>query len=317
MPSELDLREIRTFLALAEELHFARAAERLRVTPSRVSQTIRSLEAKVGGPLFERTSRRVRLTPLGERLRDNIAGPYEQLRRGFTATGLTATGLTERLRIGMYMRLSGGPHWHEIVRTFRSRHPSCELKIIDTKPDRNYLDALRNGEVDLLAARLPISDGDLTVGPVLSQEPRVLLVAKEDALAKRESVCLDDFADRPICDSTTLPREMMNAYFPPVTPSGRRFPRIELRSTEEMMMLVAAGKIVHPTVASFLDYYADHAIAAVPISDLPSSQTALVWASTDELPNVRAFARAAADVLAHTELAARTPSHPRADDPPT
>ena len=64
----VELRELRVFLTLAEELHFGRTAERLEITPSYASQTIRTLEARIGGRLFDRTSRRVKLTPLGARL---------------------------------------------------------------------------------------------------------------------------------------------------------------------------------------------------------------------------------------------------------
>jgi DNA-binding transcriptional LysR family regulator len=74
--SGVELREIRTFLVLAEELHFGRTAERLRVTPSRVSQTIRTLERRVGGRLFDRTSRSVRLTPVGEQFCAAVAQPF-------------------------------------------------------------------------------------------------------------------------------------------------------------------------------------------------------------------------------------------------
>ncbi|MGH2805599.1 MAG: LysR family transcriptional regulator, partial [Thermoleophilaceae bacterium] len=76
MWESVELRDIRAFLVLADELHFGRTAERLGLTQSRVSQTIRTLEARLGGPLFERTSRRVRLTALGERLRDAAEPAY-------------------------------------------------------------------------------------------------------------------------------------------------------------------------------------------------------------------------------------------------
>src|SRR5215207_8768024 len=102
MWSSVGLREIRAFLTLAEELHYGRTAERLGVTPSRVSQTIRLLETRVGGKLFDRTSRRVRLTPLGERLRDDAAPAYEQLRRAYAAAQEIATGVAGTLRLGMY-----------------------------------------------------------------------------------------------------------------------------------------------------------------------------------------------------------------------
>jgi DNA-binding transcriptional LysR family regulator len=61
----VELREIRVFLTLADELHFGRSAERLGLTTSRVSQSLRALERKLGGPLMHRTSRRVALTPSG------------------------------------------------------------------------------------------------------------------------------------------------------------------------------------------------------------------------------------------------------------
>jgi DNA-binding transcriptional LysR family regulator len=69
----MELREIEIFLALAEELHFSRTAERLHVSQARISQTIKKLERQVGAPLFDRTSRSVAPTPIGARLRDDLA----------------------------------------------------------------------------------------------------------------------------------------------------------------------------------------------------------------------------------------------------
>ncbi len=79
MWSTIELREIRTFIVLSEELHFGRAAERLELTPSRISQVVRTLETRLGGRLFDRTSRRVALTPLGEQLLERAGPVYEQL----------------------------------------------------------------------------------------------------------------------------------------------------------------------------------------------------------------------------------------------
>jgi DNA-binding transcriptional LysR family regulator len=293
----VELRELRVFLAVAEELHFGRAAERLQMNRSRVSQIINGLEAKVGGRLFERTSRRVGLTPVGERLRDNLAEPYSQLERGFCDAREVAVGVAGTLRVGLYARVNCGPHWLEIVRTFRARHPDCAVRIVDTKFDPSYLEILRRGEVDMLAIRLPVSDADLTVGPILSRERRVVLVAKDDALAKRESVCVEDCAERTISDAPALPREMLDAWFPPVTPSGRRLRRMPIRSFEDALLLVAGGEIIHPTVASFLDYYIHDGVVAVPIRDLPPSETALVWVTANRSPNIGAFARAAGDAV--------------------
>ena len=118
MASGLELREVRAFLTLAEELHFGRTADRLGITPSRVSQTIRQLEARVGGRLFDRSSRRVALTPAGERLRRDAGAAWEQLEQALAGARSVATGVAGALRLGMYSRCNGGPRFLEIVKTF-------------------------------------------------------------------------------------------------------------------------------------------------------------------------------------------------------
>src|SRR3954454_19034077 len=100
MWESIELRDLRVFLTLADELHFGRTAERLGVTTSRVSQAVRLLERRAGGPLFHRTSRTVRLTPLGAHLRAEVAPAYEQLCRAWTDTVELATGIAGPLRVG-------------------------------------------------------------------------------------------------------------------------------------------------------------------------------------------------------------------------
>lgn len=297
MWSDVELRQIRVFLVLAEELHFGRTADRLEITPSYVSQTIRTLEARLGGRLFDRTSRRVRLTPLGEGLRASAEPAYQQVLRALEETHQAAVGVAGTLGIGMYTKSLGGPHLLKIVRVFEDRHADASVVLIVTGLTRNYLDVLRGHEVDMLATRLPVSDPDVEVGPVLSREPRVLLVARGDRLARREAVTLEDFADYAVTDNPVFPREMMDALIPPVTPAGRHYRRVTNRNLEEMMIAIAAGKQVHPTVPSFLEHYAHPGVVGVPISDLPPSLTALTWLKAGCSPKIQAFARAAADVL--------------------
>jgi DNA-binding transcriptional LysR family regulator len=304
---QADLREIHVFLTLAEELHFARTAARLGITPSYVSQTIRTLEARVGGKLFDRSSRRVQLSPLGQRLRASLAPAYEQVEHALADARHAATGVSGRLRIGIYFTLSGGPHMANIVRTFETRHPKCEVEFVNTGYERNNLDALRDGEVEMLATRIPLKAPDIIVGPILSREERVVVVAQGDPLAQRESVSYEDLADRVVGDIPAFPREMMDAFIPPVTPSGRVLKRINNHDPEVVMMRVALGEQVHPTVRSFLEHQSHPGVTGVPIHDLPPSETALVWLTANRSANVNAFVDSAADVLAQTELAAFQP----------
>src|SRR3954468_5989986 len=98
----IELREIRVFLALADELHFRRTADRLGLTQSRVSQSLRSLEHKLGVELIHRTSRRVTLSPAGERFREEIRGAYAELVGALRQTHNVAVAVAGELRLGAH-----------------------------------------------------------------------------------------------------------------------------------------------------------------------------------------------------------------------
>jgi len=307
MHPDIELREIRVFLTLAVELHFGRTAQILGVTPSYVSQTVRKLESRLGGRLFDRTSRRVSLTPLGEQLIARLEPAHQRLLDVLDETRQAAVGVAGTLRIAMYTESLGGRHLLSIIRAFEDRYTAAHVTLMITGLNRNYLDILRHGQADMLATRLPLSDPDIIVGPVISSEERVLLVARHDPLAQRESVTLADFEDHAVSDAPTFPREMMDALIPPVTPSGRPYRRIVNRNIEEMLLSIAAGRHVHPTVPYFLEHHGHPDVTSVPIDGLPPSQTALAWLTSNRSAAVQAFARTAADVLSRTEPVSHQP----------
>jgi DNA-binding transcriptional LysR family regulator len=297
MWSGVELRELRVFLTVAEELHFGRAAERLHINRSRVSQIVNTLEARIGGRLFERTSRRVRLTPVGEQLLGDIEPIYGQLQHVLEQTREATSGVTGTLRIGAYSVVLLGPHMAEIIETFETRHPACHATYVDTGTERDYLDWLRAGDVDMVACWLPVSPPEFTVGPLLLSDERVLVVARDHPLAQRDSVTIEDMADHAVTDVPAFNREMMDALVPPVTPSGVRLRRVARRTFEETLVRVAFGEQVHPTTISYLEHYNDPRVKAVPFSDLPPHEAVLVWRTADRSPKIQAFVRAASDVL--------------------
>src|SRR5690348_15752129 len=101
----LERHEVEAFLALVEELHFGRTAERLRVSTARVSQTIARLERRAGVPLFTRTSRRVEVTPAGQRLYERVRPAWDQITSAFEET--IAGGLTGMLRVAFVGAAAG------------------------------------------------------------------------------------------------------------------------------------------------------------------------------------------------------------------
>ena len=299
MWDQVELREVRVFLTLCEELHFGRAADRLRLSPGRVSQILRQLEARLGARLFDRTSRRVAITPEGDRLRARVATPYQQLLDVFRDLHGHAQLVSGELRLGLLFPSSGGPELMQIVELFEWRHPGATVAISEIRFE-DPLGPLRRREIDVMACRLPIEQPDLTVGPILSSEHRILAVAADHPLAELDSVSLDDLADYETHDcGGRLPREYLDTLIPPRAPSGRPIPRrhISTPSPSQVLAMVARQEIVHPTISSFPDHFRHPRVTFVPIRDLPPMTAGLVWRRADQSAAIRALARAATEVV--------------------
>lgn len=294
----VELREIRVFLELADQLHFGRAAERLGVTQSRVSQSLRELEAKLGERLLDRTSRRVGLTPAGQRLLAEIDPAYERLAEALRRAARPAGEPQGTLRIALVTGVSGGERLLEIIRAFEAEHPRCSVEVKEMALSDRF-EALGRGGVDLMVSRLPLRQPDLVVGPILTREPRVLGVSADHPLSGRSEVTLEDIADYQVTDvSGMLPPELEEAFIPKHAPSGRplKFRRLEHHELGELITMIALGRIVHPTAPSFADHFAHPSITYVPISGLPMWETALVWRPGDAGTRVSAFLEVAESI---------------------
>lgn len=296
----MELREIEIFLVLAEELHFGRTAERLYVSQSRVSQTIRALESRVGGRLFERTTRQVRLTSLGEELRVRLRPAFDQIHLAFAEVREVAIGITGELRIGLINFAAGGRSFTEIVRDFKAGNPGCAVVVHEAFPGA-ALNRLRRGELDLVAHWLPLSQPDLTIGPILARDDRALAVRLGHPLAERGWAEVEDLADEAVADAEgVVPAETLEVLCPRRTPGGRVIPRRHQEGRMiEVLSLVARGDVVHPTVASLTEHYTHPGVTMIPLRGLPPLESALVWAADRETAAIRAFARTAQEVAAH------------------
>jgi DNA-binding transcriptional LysR family regulator len=289
----MDLSEIKVFLALCEELHFGRAAERMELSQARVSRLVRSLEAEVGGMLFKRTSRRVTLTPLGERLRDRLRPAYERLAEALEDARQMAHEPLGELRIG-FTSTTAGPALNRLIAAFERREPDCETTVREVSIIDPYA-ALRRGEIDVLVNWLVLNESDLKVGPAIAHEKRMLAVAADHALAQRESIRVDDIVGYGTSRlPRTFPAALEEAFLPKTTPSGVPIPRTQsARSFGELATLVARGLIVQGTVASRAAQLGHEDIVLVPIVDLPPLPLGLIWRRTHENNRIRALAEAA------------------------
>lgn len=293
----VELTEIEAFLALAEELHFGRTAERLRLSQSRVSQLIRSLERRVGAPLFTRTSRRVALTPLGEHTRRTVGAAYAGLKKSFEEACAIAQGVVGTLCVG-FLGCLNGPPLTDLVVAFGRRHPACDITVAEVPWDDPY-GALRSGEIDVLFTLLPLDEPELRVGPVLVSHGRVLAVARDHAFAGRNSVDIEELAGSVLLDSpAALPEALRHGMSPPFTPLGRPLRRgTGGRTYQEALHRVAAGETVWTTHAGLFDTYAHPGVVHLPLTGLPPANGALVWRADTETAKIRAFTGLGAQIV--------------------
>jgi DNA-binding transcriptional LysR family regulator len=292
-----ELRELRVFFTLYEELHFGRTAERLRLSQTRVSQTIQELETKLGTSLFERTSRRVTPTPAGRELHEQAGPTYERLRSVLREVHDANREVAGELRLGLDGPSSGGHALPDIISLFTSRHPDCAVQVSETGIG-DPTNQLRRRELDLVALDLPVDQPDLVIGPILRRDERLIGVATAHPLASRESVTLEDIAEFETHDGGgSQPAEKIDAWSPPKTPSGRPIRRRHLTNPtfSQIFALVAAGEIVHfASSPLFLTY---PGVTYRPVTDMPPIESALTWLVGEESAAIRAFAQACSDVL--------------------
>lgn len=291
----MELRDIEIFLTLAEELHFGRTAERLHVSQARVSQAISKQERRIGAALFDRSSRRVALTPIGRRLREDLQQAYDLLREGLARAEAAGLGTGRTLRLGVFGH--AGHELQPLVNAFRTRHPGGDVQFSEVTGGDPFA-ALRAGDADGHVLWLPVTEPDLSVGPTVLTSGRVLAVAAGHPLAERGSATLEDLADNHVIDlGPRAPDYWVTSMVPFRTPLGRRIPRGPIaRTFHEILALVAAGHCVHPLGEIAARYNRPPGIVFVPLRDAPALQFALVWSSGADSPAIRALARTAADL---------------------
>ncbi|MGW6449859.1 LysR family transcriptional regulator [Lentzea sp. NPDC055074] len=268
----LERYELEAFLTLAEELHFGRTAERLRVSTARISQSIRKLERRVGAPLFERTSRRVELTPLGRELHAELRPAWTAITDAVTSAVEAGRGVADPVRV-CFTGAAAGQLLVGAAELYRERHPGGDVQIREAQR-ADPLPWLREGEVDLALTTFPVHEPGVEAGPVLVSEARFLALPVGHRLAGRAELSAEDLA------SVTLPEPRPTATF------------------QEILTLVGAGRGAFPVGAHTRRYYARPDVAYVHLPDAPPVQWGLVWLSGNASTRVRAFAAAAHDLVA-------------------
>lgn len=292
----MEQRDIEIFLTLAEELHFGRTAERLHVSTARVSQSIAKWARRVGVPLFERSSRRVALTPVGRQLHQDIGPAYRQILAGIeraVTAGLDIRGL---LRVGFFSA-AGGRLVVEVADAFRARYPDCEVQIRELQFSDGIGQLLFAGQLDMLLS--VTGEPGLTASPVLFRERCLLAVSARHRLAGRGSVALADIGRETVLSNPAqIPDYWANVLAPRLPPGTRPTPRGPAYATvQEMLALIGAGKGVFPFPEQATRYYQRPDVTFIPIRDAPPFEWVFLWRRGNGTARVRAFTQTAQDML--------------------
>ncbi|HTJ36064.1 MAG TPA: LysR family transcriptional regulator [Dactylosporangium sp.] len=254
----LERHEVEAFLAVAEELHFGRAAARLRVSTTRVSQIIRGLERRVGAPLFRRTSRRVLATPIGLQLYREISPAWTELTAAVERAVAAGRGFSGLLRVA-FVGAAAGQLVLQVAELFRAGHPECDVHVREAQ----LAEAgawLADGTADVVLSTLPPDDPGLTSGGVLVREAR-MLAGPAAGGGLRE----------------------------PVHRPGATF--------QELLALVGAGRGTLEVGAHVRRYYARPDVAYEFLDGAPPVEWGLLWRADAATARVLAFNRAALDLV--------------------
>src|SRR5437764_4022966 len=186
----MELRHLRYFVAVAEELHFGRAAERPNIAQPPLSRQIRDLEREIGAPLFERVPRGVELTPAGRAFLPEARLTLAQAERAQRTAQRAAQGETGRLRVGFVEAATHSGILPDVLSFFRAHLPSVGLSLFELDALRQA-EAFQDGRIDVGLLHSPPLDAArwLRVEPFY-EEPVILAVSKTHRLAARARLTL-------------------------------------------------------------------------------------------------------------------------------
>src|SRR5882757_4607234 len=186
----MELRQIRSFLSVAETLHFGRTAELIHLSQPALSLQIRALEDEVGVRLFERNRRKTVLTAAGLAFRKDAASAVSQVDQAIRQARLAAKGKLGLLRIG-FISTAGSEIVPNIIRKFKESNPEVEFSLRNILTT-DQIQMLASGSLDIGFLRLPIGEHPELDVVAVHREPFVLVVPLSHELAKRKRVRLRD-----------------------------------------------------------------------------------------------------------------------------
>jgi DNA-binding transcriptional LysR family regulator len=266
----MELRQLRVFVAVAEEQNFSRAADRLYVAQSAVSATIQNLESELGVQLINRTRKPVGLTDAGKALLIEARGILAAAENAVEVIDEIRGGVRGTVRLGAMQERRGQrrtPSLAETLVAFRNEHPGVEVVVRVASGSKDSADQLRTGALDVAVLAVPEADSDgLTLHP-LSREPLALICAPEHPLAADEKVRLVDLRDEVFADGPQMWGTRMVADSAFSAADVQRDVSYEINDIAALLDFAAKSLAIALLPRSYAAVASD--VVVVPIEDAP------------------------------------------------
>lgn len=272
----MDLRQLRYFVAVAEECHFGRAAQRLHMAQPPLSQAIRRLEEDLGVELLERTTRRVALTPAGERFLDRSRQILHEVDQAAREAARIAAGEIGRVVIGVvgsatYALLP------PVARRLREEYPDIDFEFTSEMLTADQVSRLGDGTIDIALMRPPLATEGLLLR-VLRSEPLVVALPESHPLASRDVLDLGELRDETFVTYPADRRSVLYDTFLAACEAHGFHPThtVQVAQTSTIVVFVAAGigVAVLPASAAHLRL---EGVRFLPLGDTPSVELAVGW----------------------------------------
>ncbi|MBV9794802.1 MAG: LysR family transcriptional regulator [Actinobacteria bacterium] len=301
---DVEVRELRYFIAVAEELNFTRAAERLGIAQPPLSTAIGKLERKLGVTLLDRTSRRVALTAAGATLLDQGRVAVEQVGAAVERTGRRGAQ-PERLTVAL--KAGGGTELIRDICDRWARQPGRPPVHLLFGHPGGPAAALRAGAADVAIVRSPFDQVGLD-WEVLLTEPRVAVLPAGHRLAARRRLTRADLAGEmmprwagqssPAAAAFWTGTDGPPMALPVAEPSPAPSAGPEISDLNQLLDVVALGQAVAFVPQSVADRYGPADLVFIPVTDLAATEVVTAWPEVSRSPAVAAFVRVAADAAA-------------------
>lgn len=296
---DLELRHLRYFVAVAEELSFTRAAQRLHMAQPPLSRAIQSIEEHFGITLLLRTTRRVELTPTGSVLLDEARKVIARFDEALTRVSQARRVDREDLRIG-FRPAASLPLLEPVVREFRSRFPDVAVDAVRIEWSEQ-VDCLLDGRADVAFVLGPVDRPDMEITPLLAAE-RAVGMPRDHTLSHRDAISIADLRH----DAMAIPAGASSDWQTfwtgaprPIDSAVDSAPMVS--NADESLAVVLSGRALVIAIATVSTYYRDSSLSIVPIADIPPAVIGLAtpWATSYEtVAAFREIALGTADLVA-------------------